>query len=136
MPLLHAPQEGLLPVQVAAAAGSRDVVELLFKKTDRPADVAAADWTIKKLMKKAAQSDSGRKEDSSTAHAGAGNPGSKGGRGGGGGGASTTVSPQSASTMSTGVKKAIAKAKERADVAFKEKRFMEAVDGYTQVRRT
>ena len=133
MPLLHAPQEGLLPVQVAAAAGSRDVVELLFKKTDRPADVAAADWTIKKLMKKAAQSDSGRKEDSSAVHPGAGNPGSKGG---GGGGASTTVSPQSASTMSAGVKKAIAKAKERADVAFKEKRFMEAVDGYTQVRRT
>ena len=124
-------QEGLLPVQVAAATGSRDVVELLFHKTERPADVAAADWTIDKLVKQAAQSGCGRKEDGRASEGGGGKPGSGGG---GRGGSSTTVGSQASTILSSDVKATIAKAKERADVAFKEKRFMEAVDGYTQVR--
>ncbi|CAI5471323.1 unnamed protein product [Closterium sp. Yama58-4] len=116
-------EDGMTALDAAAAAGNKDVVELLLPVTQRPADVAEGDWTVEGVMKRAARA---------PAAAGGGGKGELVAGGGGGGAAGGVGTAPAGSALPADVAAAVAEAKARGDAAFRSQQFQEAVDAYTQ----
>lgn len=103
-------EEGLLPIQTAAARGSKEAVEILFNVTSPIKSIG--DWSVDGILKHM-QKDSDSKEQSMPQK-------------------NENQSNNDFPEVSAEVKKKAAEAKARGDDAFKRKDFLEAIDAYTQ----
>ncbi|KAL0335514.1 UNVERIFIED_CONTAM: protein STIP1, partial [Sesamum radiatum] len=110
-------EDGLKPIQVAAARGNRVAVEILFPVTSPHADIP--EWSVDGILQYM-QHETGRKEEENEAPKDSNQL--------------KDIAPpkQDIPEVSAEAKKKAAEAKARADDAFRRKDFMAAVDAYTQ----
>ncbi|XP_051122739.1 uncharacterized protein LOC127245757 [Andrographis paniculata] len=112
-----ADEDGLKPIQVAAARGNRSAVEILFPVTSRLANVTewSVDGIIQSLQHETQKKEGGNEVSKESDKLKDATPPKK-------------VVPE----VSAEAKKKAAEAKARGDEAFRRKEFMSAVDNYTQ----
>ncbi|KAM7473458.1 hypothetical protein LguiB_020701 [Lonicera macranthoides] len=108
-------EDGTKPIQVAAARGNREAVEILFPLTSQIQNVP--EWTIDGILE-FMQSDSGKKQEETRNLKDAKSP--------------KDTTNQKIQEVTPEAKKAASEAKSRGDDAFKRKEFLTAIDAYTQ----
>ncbi|KAM7469129.1 hypothetical protein LguiA_007312 [Lonicera macranthoides] len=108
-------EDGTKPIQVAAARGNREAVEILFPLTSQIQNVP--EWTIDGILE-FMQSDSGKKQEETRNLTDAKSP--------------KDTTNQKIQEVTPEAKKAASEAKSRGDDAFKRKEFLTAIDAYTQ----
>ncbi|KAK9062275.1 hypothetical protein SSX86_019461 [Deinandra increscens subsp. villosa] len=111
-------EDGLKPVQVAAARGNRGAVEILLTLSSRVETVQ--DWTVDGIINHM-QSEGDKEQQRERNTRDVTNSLSD-----------ATISPKETPEVSAEAKKKAAEAKSRADDAFRRKEYLMAVDAYTQ----
>ncbi|KAG9151807.1 hypothetical protein Leryth_002082 [Lithospermum erythrorhizon] len=110
-------EEGMLPIQAAAARGYREVVEILFKVTSPDKNIV--DWSVDGILKHMQEDPQNKQEQSMPQKVG--NQCNNG-----------SIPKNDLPEVSPEFKKKAAESKARADDAFRRKDFSAAIDAYTQ----